>query len=330
MARTHLTLAALATSAVPELDLAGSAPYGSRHGDFDAAVLGGRDGRTWLISIPRSEAAEAEQSAELLALRALTAGVRDRLPFAISDVAGQLPVDGTRAVVTEWVDGDPTPVSAMHSELASSVGRAIAAVHELPTGFVTETGLPTLNAVHALQTCLTVVERSIATNLLPAALRERWESALQDDRLWQFSPTVVHGTLSTEAVRHQDADVTGILEWRGLRVADPALDLAWVLGGRRSDAADWVFGAYTLIRGSADRQLRQRATFYAELEIAKWLLHGTETRSTETVDDAVQLLHGLVDDVQGDLMNPLGPPTAPILAVTDVQALLDRVERNAS
>ena len=39
---------------------------------------------------------------------------------------------------------------------------------------------------------------------------------------------------------------------------------------------------------------------YAELEIAKWLLHGTETRNTAIVDDAVDMLHGLLDSVQND------------------------------
>ena len=331
MARTSLTLAALATSAVPGLDLAGVARLGSSRGAFDSAALADTDGRTWVIRVPRSEAAEAEQSAELVALRALSTGVRERLPFQVTGFAGQLPIDGTRAVVCEFVDGMKTPLSVLDFELAGSLGAAIAAIHELPTGFVSETGLPTLNAVHSLQTSLTVVERSIATGLLPAALRERWESALQDDRLWQFAPTVIHGGLAGDTVLSEGSSITGILGWQYLRVADPAIDMAWVLGGRRSEIADAVFDAYTLTRGSADRQLRQRATLYAELEIAKWLLHGTEAKSTEIVDDAVQLLHGLVDDVQGDLMNPLGPPTAPIMQVRDVEALLDRVEqRNAS
>ncbi len=44
--------------------------------------------------------------------------------------------------------------------------------------------------------------------------------------------------------------------------------------------------------GAGDRALRQRAMFYAELEVAKWLLHGTEQRSTEIVDDAVEMLTG--------------------------------------
>ena len=62
---------------------------------------------------------------------------------------------------------------------------------------------------------------------------------------------------------------------------------------------------------AVDRHLRQRAALLAELEVARWLLHGTETRSTEIVDDAVQMLSDLVDETQKDLMNPIGGPTGP-------------------
>ena len=66
---------------------------------------------------------------------------------------------------------------------------------------------------------------------------------------------------------------------------------------------------------------------YAELEIAKWLLHGTQERSTEIVDDAVQMLHGLVDTVHHDLDQTLSHNTMPVMAVDEVEAMLDRDRR---
>ena len=88
-----------------------------------------------------------------------------------------------------------------------------------------------------------------------------------------------------------------------------------------------MFDAYSAARGSVDPQLRQRATLYAELEVAKWLLHGTEVRSTEIVDDAVAMLTGLVDRMRTDVMNPLGAQTMPTATVDEVEALLARTER---
>ncbi|TPW73157.1 phosphotransferase [Schumannella sp. 10F1B-5-1] len=328
MARTPLTLAALATSAVAGLDVVAASRIGAAGGDFDTALLSTRDERWFVVRVPRTEAAESRQSADLLALGALTAGTRSRLPFEVTTPAGQTPVDGTRAVVYEFVGGSKTPVSSLTADLAASIGQAIAAIHSLPTSCVTEVGLPSLGPVHAHQTSGALVAKAIETGLLPAALRERWEGALADDRLWQYQPTVINGDLGADTVLSHAEQVVGVLDWHELRVADPARDLAWLFSGRRSELAETAIAAYLQARPAADRQIGARASFYAELEIASWLLHGTQTRSTDIVDDAVRMLHGLVDDVQSQLGNQLGPPTAPVLAVTDVEQLLDGIEKD--
>src|SRR5690606_42060756 len=106
MARSPLTLAALATAAVPGLEVAAAHPIGSgAHGDFESALLTSADGQYFIIRVPTSERAEAEQSADLVALRALSTGVRKRLPFSMSSFVGQTPVGGTRAIVSEFVLG---------------------------------------------------------------------------------------------------------------------------------------------------------------------------------------------------------------------------------
>lgn len=326
MARSHLTLAALATSAVDGLDVAGSQALGTPGGDFDAALLTGSDGRHWTVRVPRSERAEAEQSADLVALRALSAGVRTRLPFAVSTFAGQVPVDGTRAVVYEFVYGTKVPLASFTIEYAASVGEAIAAIHALPTSFVIDAGLPAHSSVDTLRSTVALMDRAAATGLVPAALLQRWQAASEEPALWQFTPTVVNGSLGSDSFLGGDDRVIGVLGWHALRVGDPARDLSWLFGGG-ADLFDAAFAAYSRVRGTVDRQLRQRATLLSELEIARWLLHGTEVKSTEIVDDAVQMLSGLVDEVQKDLMNPIGPQTMPVLGVDEVERLLERTER---
>ena len=331
MARSHLTLAALATSAVDGLDVAASQPFGAPGGDFDAALLTGGDGRHWTVRVPRSERAEAEQSSDLVALRALSAGVRTRLPFAVSTFAGQVPVDGTRAVVYEFVYGTKVPLASFSIEYAASVGEAIAAIHALPTSFVVDAGLPAHSPVDTLRSTIALMDRAAATGLVPAALLRRWEAASEESSLWQFSPVVVNGSLGSDSFlasdgRDGERRVSGVLGWHALRVGDPARDISWLFGGG-DDVFDAAFAAYSRVRGSVDRQLRQRAMLLSELEIARWLLHGTETRSTEIVDDAVRMLSGLVDEVQKDIMNPIGPQTMPVLGVDEVERLLERTER---
>ena len=174
-------------------------------GDFDAALLTGADGRHWVVRVPRSERAEAEQSADLVALRALSAGVRARLKFAVSTFAGQTPIDGTRAVVYEFVYGTKVERSTIGPELAVSIGEAIAAIHALPTSFVVDAGLPTDAPVDALRASASLVDQAAATGLVPAALLQRWTSAIEDA-----------ATLAVHPGRREWRPRVGLVPQRGL------------------------------------------------------------------------------------------------------------------
>jgi macrolide phosphotransferase len=309
MARSHLTLAALATSAVDGLDLAATTSFGAGgDNDFDSALLTGRDGRHWIIRVPRNERAEAEQSADLVALRALSAGVRSRLPFTVSAFVGQVPIDGTRGIVYEFVYGSKAHLDELDAGsdgLAASIGRAIGAIHSLPTSFVADAGLPVMSATESLRSVVSVMDRAAATALVPAQLLGRWERACEDSALWQFQPSVINNSLSAESFLHADGAVTGLLGWHELRIGDPARDLGWILASHNPDVATSALDAYNRVRGSIDRSVAQRATLYAELDAARWLLHGTQLRDSAIVDDAVAMLSAIVDDVENEVMSPL-------------------------
>jgi macrolide phosphotransferase len=331
MARSHLTLAALATSAVSDLDLVASAAFGSpADGDFESALLTGRDGRHWVIRIPRNSRAETEQAADLIALRAISAGIRTRLPFAVSTLAGQAPISGTTASVYQYLYGSKLALRDLDAHpggISESIGRAIASIHALPTSFVTDAALPVMGSLECLRSAVTVMDRAAATGLVPAPLLTRWENATEDSGLWQFAPTVINGSLTANSFLAGNGAVAGVLGWHDLRVGDPAKDLAWVLATTDPMTIQAVVDAYNAARGAGDRQILNRAMLYAELDVARWLLHGVESRSTGIVDDAVAMLSSLVDDVQNDLMNPLSAQTMPTLAVDEVEAYLDRNTR---
>jgi aminoglycoside phosphotransferase (APT) family kinase protein len=326
MARSHLTLAALATSAVAGLDVAGTRSYSyGAQGDYDAALLNGRDGRELIIRVPTTQAAETEQSADLVSLRALSAGIRGRLPFDVPHFVGQAPVGSTRAVVYDFLPGGKVTVDDIpegQEGLAGSIGRAIAAIHSLPAGFVGDAGLPVLTAAQCRVSAVSVIDSAAATGLLPAALRERWREATDDDAVWQFQPVVINGALSVDSFLITDGRVVGILGWSALRVGDPARDLHWLLGmsGAAAESALSAYGAARQV--TTDRQFTRRAMLYAELEIARWLLHGREFHDQSIVDDAVSMLDALVDSVHSDSAAPLSQATGPIMAITDVEAML--------
>src|SRR5919202_3989318 len=145
MARHHFTLAALATNAVPGLEVAAAQPFtGGGTGAFDAALVTSAAGEHLVVRVPLSTAAATAAAAEYRALAALTPGARHRLPFEAPAVRGfvagatGLPA----AFVTTYVPGQrvrPGNVRA-GGTFAASLGAAIAAVHALPTAVVVDAG----------------------------------------------------------------------------------------------------------------------------------------------------------------------------------------------
>lgn len=324
MARSPLILAAVATSAVSGFEATRVAPLGSGNGPFESALVADAADRALVVRVPRTQAAEAQQSADLIALRALTAGIRDRLPFAVTTAIGQAPIGPTRAVVYEHLAGSKTTLAQLGHDAATSIGEAIAAIHNLPTSLVTDAGLPASTPGETRREALTVVDDAIATGLLPLSLRQRWMRAVEDVELWQYSPVVVNSALSTDSFFvSPEGRVVGVLGWHALRLGDPARDLAWLLGAPGDGVVDTVLGSYARHRGSVDHQLRARAELLSELELANWLLHGIRTHSTEIVDDAVEMMSRLVDRISQNDTASIRKPSE-VLDVDQVEELLDR------
>ncbi|WP_202107297.1 phosphotransferase [Agromyces seonyuensis] len=332
MARPPLTLAALATAAVPGLEVRAARPHTrGAGGGFDAVRLDTADHGALIVRAPRSETAEAEQSADAVALRAFTPGIRSRLPFDVPSALGQAPLAQTRVLVYDFLPGAGRTADELTETeaLAVSVGRAIAAVHALPPSFVADAGLPRATAEETRARASALLRRAQSTGKLPVALANRWERAVDDDALWRFKPTVVNGALTADSFLVEGDHVSAVIGWHALQVGDPAVDLHWMLTSRGS-FAEAALSAYTLADEGADALMAQRALLWGELELARWLLHGVDRRDAEIVADAVDLLDSLVDEVHADRSEPLRADTGPVLGVDAVEDLLDRTPRTAA
>src|SRR5690606_11148863 len=196
--RSPLTLAALATAAVPGLDARSARPV-EDPGDYDTAIVTDADGGRWTVRAPRSLQAGAALEAEAELLSSLQhyaeSGV---LSFAVPRVAGTalLPEAG-RAVVGPALEGTPLDVDALRPGpgLAADLGRVIAAVHELPRTIVDDAGLPGYEVEEYRSRRMAELDEAAATGQVPPNLLRRWETALEDVSLWRFQPVVVHGDL---------------------------------------------------------------------------------------------------------------------------------------
>ncbi|WP_375388346.1 phosphotransferase [uncultured Amnibacterium sp.] len=337
MARHRFTLAALATLAVPGLDVAVTRTFtGGGEAQHDAALLTDRAGTHLVVRAPVDAQAGARLAAEHRVLAALTPGTRARLPFAVPTGVGVLPAPP--AFVTSYVEGvrlQPAAVGA-HSPLAGSIGRAVAAIHELPSAVVDDAGLPVATAAECVRAVEEIIRAADSTGEVPLELISRWTAAAADGALWRFRPVVVHGGLAAEtllvsAKDDPDQRVTGVLGWAGLQVGDPARDLAWVLGLPSPGAAGSVLETYTATRtGGSDPAMARRALLYAELEIARWLLHGVDRGDDGVIGDAVRMLEALLAAVLEDTAGDLDDEERPPLTVDEVERMLDARRQRAA
>jgi macrolide phosphotransferase len=247
------------------------------------------------VRAPIHAGAGAALEAEVALLEGVVAEVdAGKLPFDVPRAAGfaHLP-EGGRAVVYPEVPGHALRLEALGPGpgLAASLGRAIAAIHELPTAIVENAGLPVYDAPAYRDRRQAEVDEAARTGKVPPRLLRRWEERLEDVALWRFSPTLVHGDLTAEHVLTAGGAVTGILSWGDAKVADPADDLSWLLVAAPQESVDSIMEAYQLRRTELlDPHLTDRALLAGELALARWLLYGVRSGNDDVVDDAVQML----------------------------------------
>lgn len=307
MARSPLTLAAAVTAALPGAEVTGARSLSAGgDGRFDSAVATLADGRELAIRVADDDEAARELAAEALALRTLTAGTRAMLPFRAPEYVGETMLGDSRALVTELLPG--FQIEAGHVPggrgAAESMGTAIAAVHSLPASVIRGAGLPARNAVEAREEIRSLVDRAAATGRVPARLTVRWREAASNDDLWRFESTVTLGGVQATSFLFRDdpergPEVTGLVGWHGLSLGDPAVDLAWLSSA--PDAAASVHAAYAAASDRAsDGALVARARLVAELEFARWLVHGDSLHRTDIMDDAAALLEALAEGLRED------------------------------
>lgn len=315
------------TSALPRTGVVDVALLSERAaGRYDSAVVTLDDGRRAVVRVPVDADADRDLRSEMRALQALTPGVRAVLPFAGPEMLGDTVVGGAPAVVQTWLPGYRVDAAQVPPGpgVASALGHAIAAIHDLPASVVRDAGLPALTAAHVRAEAERLLDRAEATGRLPFGLLRRWSSALAADPLWRFETTVTLGGVDPSSFLFEDDEdgtpvVTGLLNWGGLTVGDPAADLRWVAS--TPEARTDVLDAYAAASPRAvDAALWERARLHAELEFASWLVHGHAEGAESVVSDAVALLEALDESVRD------APPLAQdAITVDDAIAAFGRV-----
>src|SRR5699024_4959316 len=176
--RSPLALAALATAAIPGLDVIAALPPRVPGADFDVAAVLDSERNRWVVRAPRTAAAGAAMEGEIAVLHHLGQAADDgRLGFQVPRPAGfaALP-EGGRAMIYPELVGSPLRVDDIGPGpgLAAEVGRALARLHELDTLVVADAGLPTYDADTYRRRRLNELDEAARTGHVPASLLRRW------------------------------------------------------------------------------------------------------------------------------------------------------------
>ncbi|RJU02894.1 aminoglycoside phosphotransferase [Arthrobacter frigidicola] len=308
MKRTPMELAAIASAAVPGLAPTGVTGAPDDSADFDAALLVDAAGKQWRVRSPRHPEASMRLETELQALRAFTPAVRAELPFLIPHIAGSVRQGNLSTFVYSHLEGstrDLETLAAGGRGMAAEIGRALAAIHDLPKALVQQANLPSYEANEFRTRKLNELDQAATTGRIPSVLLRRWEHALEDVTLWRFSPTVVHGDLHEDHLLISGSRISAVTGWTDLRIGDPADDFAWLAAVADASFVDSVYAAYAKARGAADQHLARRAALAAEFALAQWMVRGLAMEDPQMIAEAHDMMASLEADVVAfDLTSP--------------------------
>jgi macrolide phosphotransferase len=320
-----MELAALASAAIPDLSPTGVVGSPDDPRDFSAAVVFDREGSRWRVRSPLHEEAAMRLETELQVLSGFTAGIRAALPFRVPSVAGAVRIGGMRTFVYHDTPGRELEVeelTALGGKTTDDIGRVIAAVHALPAAVVENADLPVYTADEFRQRRLNELDQAATTGRIPTVLLRRWENALEEMELWNFTPVVAHGDLHEDNLLVDQARLVTVTGWTDLHIGDPAEDFAWLASCGDQDFADAVVEAYWRHRAGGrvlDEHLLRRAVLAAEFALAQWLVRGISSGDDDMAAEAEAMLRELQADVEAHggqeiSATPTGPHAVPPLA----------------
>ncbi|MGV1007060.1 MAG: phosphotransferase [Dermatophilaceae bacterium] len=328
MSRTPAYLAALASTAVPGLDPVAVQAVLPRPGArFDVGFVIDSQQRRWTVRAPLAAADGARQDATVSLLGLLAR----RLPFQVPAPKGFPRMPHGRAMVYPYLTGRPLDLAKLPPGpgLAAEIGRAIAALHNVDRGVFDEAGVPAYDADTYRSRHLADLDRAASTGHVPAALLQRWERALEDVTLWRFAPVPTHGRVDGRAllaVFDSDGDarsghVRAMTGWEDAKVADPADDLAAVVGEASAPAVESVLEAYANARiERPDPHLQRRAILVSELHLLADLLAAATAGDGALVRELSAVLRRLDESTEGD--GRLAPPAPPSASESPVLSLV--------
>ncbi|GAA4474393.1 phosphotransferase [Enteractinococcus fodinae] len=329
MKRTVMELAALASAAMPGLDIVEAAAFPDDPRAFDSAIVTDADNNHWRVRSPRNSQAAFRLETEIQVLSGFTPAIRAHLPFRVPSVAGAVQLDSLRTFIYHQMPGKPVDLDTLtraEDQTIDDIGRIIAAIHKLPSAVVETADLPAYGAEQSRARLLSELDQMALTGKVPSALLRRWENAFEERPMWTFTPRVVHGDFDEASLLIDRNRAVGVTAWTDLHIGDPARDFMWLASTESLEFREAVLSAYhrhmAVPSDHVDLHIMRRAALAAEFSLAKYLMSGIHASDDEVITEAESMLSELAADIDRtggqDIGQQFWEPSAEVAAEDDV------------
>lgn len=305
-----LYLAAIAVSALEDVEVVATRPPFESTPDYLIGGVLDSQGRHWVVKYPRNQLAGASLEAEAALAEGLIEAVdRGAIPFdVVRPKAFSTVRDGGRAMVYREPYGKSGSLDSLTKLGAQSIGRALGSLHELDPQVYVDGGVPVYDADGLRRRLQTELDDVALTRMAPSSLLGRWDEWIADDTLWQINTVPVHGDMDEDNVQWANDQVSAILSFGYAHVGDPAEDFVWLANSLDDGALDSVTESYAMARGKGgDAHLLERVLLHSEFALARWLLHGSRIGSEEIINEARAMLIELDETIAADPHEATGP-----------------------
>ncbi len=301
-----LPLAAMAAAALPETDFVSLCSPRFETEDLRVCAVQDTAERKWLVNCPTTEHADNQLQTQTQIMQALSHDGA-RLPFRLPWPSHRVRiVGGKHALVHPAFPGRPARPEdlTVSDKLATSLGAALAALHELPARVLQAAERPTFSADQIRRRWLSLLDEAAPTQAVPPRLWQRWEERLEDISLWRFASAFIHADLQESYLYIDKEAISGITGFGQARFGDPARDLAWVVSSSSDEFAKTVLEEYQKLRLYEDPHLNARIELNSELVLLEWLMHGVHQNSEDIITDARELISQLADTLDSTGLLP--------------------------
>lgn len=276
---SKLTLAALASDAMPSITVAGVRDAKqTNETDNDAAiayaVVQDTSGRLYDIYASHEHEGDTRlaQRAKAAKLLSHTEGLNG-LGFLMDAYCTFKPASSQGSgiqeavLVTPHINGECRSLDLLTLEDCASVGTAIGTIHRLNADFLKKTQYPSFNNGEIRNQLAQWIKRLQRAGHVPGAITTNWSKVIDTDGIWEFSTCFTHGGFQDGDFVFSDSTINAITNWQRMQVNDPARDLAWTFAKLDTEHRNQVLSAYGSMMGSRlDDLIMIRANLWLQME----------------------------------------------------------------